>query len=172
MADLVPSALQAMEEDAEITFATKVSEPTRFSLSHFNIKLVTKLNPICPFTDSQQPEIEDMNEVEKPQVPLPPRTTARPKTIAPKKPVSRPSSPKNTNPRTMPSKTPSSTFLGSYNNCIPIKIIMNFNILHFLICFFPLQLTILSVRQDCEISAVAQPAAGEVISVCFHIKLV
>uniref|UniRef100_A0AAX7VDG4 LCCL domain-containing protein n=1 Tax=Astatotilapia calliptera TaxID=8154 RepID=A0AAX7VDG4_ASTCA len=73
-------------------------------------------NNLC-YKDSQQPEIEDMNEVEKPQVPLPPRTTARPKTIAPKKPVSRPSSPKNTNPRTTPSKAPSSTFLAHNIKC-------------------------------------------------------
>uniref|UniRef100_A0A3B5A0D4 Cysteine rich secretory protein LCCL domain containing 2 n=1 Tax=Stegastes partitus TaxID=144197 RepID=A0A3B5A0D4_9TELE len=47
---------------------------------------------------SQRSETEDMNEVEKPQVPLPPRTTARPvpkpKPSAPKKPVSKPSTPR------------------------------------------------------------------------------
>ncbi len=47
----------------------------------------------CPSKDSQRSETEDMNEVEKPQVPLPPRTTAKPapkpKPSAPKKPVSK-----------------------------------------------------------------------------------
>uniref|UniRef100_A0A8D2ZCX9 Cysteine-rich secretory protein LCCL domain containing 2 n=1 Tax=Scophthalmus maximus TaxID=52904 RepID=A0A8D2ZCX9_SCOMX len=44
------------------------------------------------YKDSQRSETEDMNEVEKPQVPLPPRTTTKPapkpKPSAPRKPVS------------------------------------------------------------------------------------
>uniref|UniRef100_A0A672HC83 Cysteine-rich secretory protein LCCL domain containing 2 n=1 Tax=Salarias fasciatus TaxID=181472 RepID=A0A672HC83_SALFA len=67
-------------------------------------------NNQCFKADSQRSETEDMNEVEKPQIPVPPRTTARPapkpKPSAPKKPVSKPSSPKPTTPRTPASQTP------------------------------------------------------------------
>lgn len=53
-----------------------------------------------------------MNEVEKPQAPTPPRTTAKPapkpKPSAPKKPASRPAT-----PRTPSSDTPTNTYLGS-----------------------------------------------------------
>lgn len=77
-------------------------------------------NNLC-YKDSQFSETEDMNEVEKPQVPLPPRTTTkptvRPKPSAPKKPVSKPSAPKPTTPRTPSSKTPSNTFLAHNIKC-------------------------------------------------------
>lgn len=61
-------------------------------------------NNLC-YKDSQRSETEDMNEVEKPQVPLPPRTTSRPAPKLPKKPVSKPSNPKPASPRTSSPKT-------------------------------------------------------------------
>lgn len=77
-------------------------------------------NNLC-YKDSQRSETEDMNEVEKPQVPLPPRTTARPapkpKPSVPKKPASKPSTPKATIPKTPPSKTAGSTFLAHNIKC-------------------------------------------------------
>ncbi|XP_029001002.1 cysteine-rich secretory protein LCCL domain-containing 2 [Betta splendens] len=67
-------------------------------------------NNLC-YKDSQRSETEDMNEVEKPQVPLPPRTTARPRP--------KPSAPKRPAPKAAPraSKTPSSTFLVQNVKC-------------------------------------------------------
>lgn len=61
--------------------------------------------------DSQRTETEDMNEVEKPQVPVVPRTTAKPapKPSTPKKPASRPSTPSSPS-----SRNPSNTNLGKY----------------------------------------------------------
>uniref|UniRef100_A0A8C9XYA4 Cysteine rich secretory protein LCCL domain containing 2 n=1 Tax=Sander lucioperca TaxID=283035 RepID=A0A8C9XYA4_SANLU len=59
-------------------------------------------NNLC-YKDSQRSETEDMNEVEKPQVPLPPRTTAKP---APKP---KPSPPKKS--------TPSNNFLAQNIKC-------------------------------------------------------
>lgn len=93
--------------------------PTVFShLFSYSKHIAINSNSVCPFIDSQHSETEDMNEVEKPQVPLPPRTTAKPapkpKPFAPKKPVSKPSTPKTATPRAPSSKTPSNTFLGSY----------------------------------------------------------
>lgn len=80
-----------------------------------NVASLSPLQYVRPSVDSQRSETEDMNEVEKPQVPLPPRTTAKPapkpKPSAPKKPVSKP-----TTPRTPSSNTPSNTYLGSYRN--------------------------------------------------------
>ncbi|XP_034052765.1 cysteine-rich secretory protein LCCL domain-containing 2 [Gymnodraco acuticeps] len=77
-------------------------------------------NNLC-FKDSQRSETEDMNEVEKPQVPLPPRTTAKPapkpKPSAPKKPASKPSVPRPTTPKNPSSKTPSNTFLVQTIKC-------------------------------------------------------
>ncbi|XP_037551741.1 cysteine-rich secretory protein LCCL domain-containing 2 [Nematolebias whitei] len=67
-------------------------------------------NNLC-YKDSQRSETEDMNEVEKPQVPLPPRTTSRPAPKTPRKPVSKPSSPRPAAPRTSPAKTPSNPYL-------------------------------------------------------------
>lgn len=68
------------------------------------------------FTDSQRSETEDMNEVEKPQVPLPPRTTSRPAPKTPRKPVSKPSATRPAVPRTSPAKTPSNPYLGNHRN--------------------------------------------------------
>lgn len=56
--------------------------------------------------ESQRSETEDMNEVEKPQAPAPPRTTAKP---APKP---KPSAPKKPASRTPSSDTSSNTYLG------------------------------------------------------------
>ncbi|XP_072321431.1 cysteine-rich secretory protein LCCL domain-containing 2 [Eucyclogobius newberryi] len=76
-------------------------------------------NNLC-YKDSQISETEDMNEVEKPQVPLPPRTTPKP-TVKPKpparKPASRPSPPKNSTPRTPASTTPGNNFLTHNIKC-------------------------------------------------------
>lgn len=67
--------------------------------------------PLHLAAESQRSETEDMNEVEKPQAPAPPRTTAKPapkpKPSAPKKPASKPAT-----PRTPSSETPSNTYLG------------------------------------------------------------
>lgn len=83
-------------------------------------ELPTWILHVCLSVDSQRSETEDMNEVEKPQVPLPPRTTAKPapkpKPSAPKRPVSKPTTPKPSTPKSPSSKTPISTFLGSYRN--------------------------------------------------------
>ncbi|XP_049574681.1 cysteine-rich secretory protein LCCL domain-containing 2 [Syngnathus scovelli] len=70
-------------------------------------------NNLC-YKDSQRTETEDMNEVEKPQVPVIPRTTAKPKpkASAPRKPVSRPSTPSNP-----PSRSPSNTNLAQSIKC-------------------------------------------------------
>ncbi|XP_017296709.1 cysteine-rich secretory protein LCCL domain-containing 2 [Kryptolebias marmoratus] len=65
-------------------------------------------NNLC-YKDSQRSETEDMNEVEKPQVPLPPRTTSRPAPKTPRKPVH--SSSRPATPRTSPGKTPSNPYL-------------------------------------------------------------
>ncbi|KAI3377900.1 hypothetical protein L3Q82_009029, partial [Scortum barcoo] len=77
-------------------------------------------NNLC-YKDSQRSETEDMNEVEKPQVPLPPRTTAKPtpkpKPSPPKKPAPKPSSPKPTTPRMPSSKTPNNTYLAQSIKC-------------------------------------------------------
>ncbi|CAB1418986.1 unnamed protein product [Pleuronectes platessa] len=67
-------------------------------------------NNLC-YKDTQRSETEDMNEVEKPQVPLPPRTTTtkpapRPKPSTPKKPATKPSTPKPITPKAPSSKTP------------------------------------------------------------------
>ncbi|KAG7481918.1 cysteine-rich secretory protein LCCL domain-containing 2 [Solea senegalensis] len=69
-------------------------------------------NNLCyKAAESQRSETEDMNEVEKPQVPLPPRTTTKPppkpKPSAPKKPASKPSTP----------KTPSNNYLAQTIKC-------------------------------------------------------
>ena len=60
-----------------------------------------------------------MNEVEKPQVPVQPRTTttkpiSKPKPSAPKKTPTKPSSPKPT--RTPAPKTAGNIYLGMYRN--------------------------------------------------------
>ncbi|KAM8876253.1 cysteine-rich secretory protein LCCL domain-containing 2 isoform 1-T1 [Synchiropus picturatus] len=72
-------------------------------------------NNLCYKVDPQRSETEDMNEVEKPQVPIVPRTTAKPlpkpKPSPPKKPAAKPSSPKVT-----PAKTPG-TFLAQNIKC-------------------------------------------------------
>ncbi|XP_061820026.1 cysteine-rich secretory protein LCCL domain-containing 2 [Nerophis lumbriciformis] len=72
-------------------------------------------NNLC-YKESQRSETEDMNEVEKPQVPVVPRTTAKPapkpKPSPPRKPVSRPS-----DPSTPSSKNPSSTYLAQTIKC-------------------------------------------------------
>ncbi|XP_026176227.1 cysteine-rich secretory protein LCCL domain-containing 2 [Mastacembelus armatus] len=72
-------------------------------------------NNLC-YKDSQRSETEDMNEVEKPQILLPPRTTAKPapkpKPSAPKKPVSKPSTPGVATP-----KTASNTYLAQNIKC-------------------------------------------------------
>ncbi|CAG5855905.1 unnamed protein product [Menidia menidia] len=73
-------------------------------------------NNLC-YKDSQRSETEDMNEVEKPQVPLPPRTTSRPAPKPPKKPISNPSSPKAATPRAPSSRTPSSTYFAHNIKC-------------------------------------------------------
>ncbi|KAM4592677.1 cysteine-rich secretory protein LCCL domain-containing 2 isoform 1-T2 [Odontesthes bonariensis] len=73
-------------------------------------------NNLC-YKDSQRSETEDMNEVEKPQVPLPPRTTSRPALRSPKKPVSKTSTPKPATPRAPSSKTPSNTYLAHNIKC-------------------------------------------------------
>ncbi|KAK2854044.1 hypothetical protein Q5P01_006705 [Channa striata] len=49
------------------------------------------------YKDSDRLETEDMNEVERAQVPVAPRTTAKPKPSAPKKTVTKPSSTTRTN---------------------------------------------------------------------------
>lgn len=117
-----------------------------------------------------------MNEVEKPQVPLPPRTTAKPapkpKPSPPKKPVSKPSTPKPTTPRAPSSKTPSNTYLGSDRN--DQKVDLNFHVLYIslLILVLLLQPRASSVRPDCEISVEAQPATGLVIFWMFMPQLI
>lgn len=69
---------------------------------------------LCYKGDSQRSETEDMNEVEKAQIPMSPRTTAKPvprpkpKPAAPKKP----SAPKPSTP-----KAPTSTFLAQNIKC-------------------------------------------------------
>ncbi|KAM9817664.1 cysteine-rich secretory protein LCCL domain-containing 2 [Neosynchiropus ocellatus] len=72
-------------------------------------------NNLCYKVDPQRSETEDMNEVEKPQVPTAPRTTAKPlpkpKPSPPKKPAAKPTSPKVT-----PTKTPG-TFLAQNIKC-------------------------------------------------------
>lgn len=114
-AALVPSALPASEEDVGTTCATKVSNQAWFSFQDVKMLPAWGLH-LCPSVDSQRSETEDMNEVEKPQVPLPPRTTAKPtskpKPSAPKKPVSP--------PRVPSSNTPSNTYLGSYKEWLKI----------------------------------------------------
>lgn len=172
MAALVPSALPAMEGDVGITSATKVRKSTCFWFFYTNILKWNVLSTwaresVYPSVDSQRSETEDMNEVEKPQVPLPPRTTTKPapkpKPSAPRKPVSKPSTPKPTTPRTPSSKTPSSTYLGIYRDyskwpqtSISVCVAYLFSVF----CF--LQLKALSARPDCEISAEEQPATGQV----------
>ncbi|KAM4630465.1 cysteine-rich secretory protein LCCL domain-containing 2 [Polymixia lowei] len=63
-------------------------------------------NNLC-YKDSERSETEDMNEVERPEVPLPPRTTTKPapkpRAFDPRKPTTRPSTPKPT--RTSSPKT-------------------------------------------------------------------
>ncbi|XP_023262151.1 cysteine-rich secretory protein LCCL domain-containing 2 [Seriola lalandi dorsalis] len=77
-------------------------------------------NNLC-YKDSQRSETEDMNEVEKPQVPMLPRTTAKPapkpKPSTPKKPVFKPSTPKLTTPRTPSLKTTSNNYLAQNIKC-------------------------------------------------------
>uniref|UniRef100_A0A3Q2DM17 Cysteine-rich secretory protein LCCL domain containing 2 n=1 Tax=Cyprinodon variegatus TaxID=28743 RepID=A0A3Q2DM17_CYPVA len=55
-------------------------------------------NNLC-YKDSQRSETEDMNEVEKPQVPLPPRTTPKPTPRPPRKPANKPSTPRTSSPK-------------------------------------------------------------------------
>lgn len=73
-------------------------------------------NNLCFKAESQRSETEDMNEVEKPQAPTMPRTTAKPapkpKPSAPKKPASRPAT-----PRTPSSDTPTNTYLAQNIKC-------------------------------------------------------
>lgn len=82
------------------------------------LRRASRLSRSCPpvsAAESHRSETEDMNEVEKPQAPAPPHTTARPapkpKPSAPKKPASRPGRPDT--PRTPSSDTPSGTYLGT-----------------------------------------------------------
>lgn len=118
MAALVPIALQAMEEDVGTTCVIKVSKDIFFIQRRSTETCYQPQLSVYPTLDSQRSETPDMNEVEKPQVPVQPRTTARPapKPSAPKKPASKPSTPKLTTPRTPSSKTPSNTYLGSYRS--------------------------------------------------------
>lgn len=111
MAALVPSALPVTEGDAGTTCATKVSNHAWLSFRDVKMLPAGGLHR-CPSVESRRSETEDMNEVEKPQVPLPPRTTvkptSRPKPSPPKKPVS--------TPRVPSSNAPSNTYLGSCRN--------------------------------------------------------
>lgn len=111
---LAPSALPATAEGVETTCASKVSEQNHI----ITPEVVTSTDQqswttsVCSSVDSQRSETEDMNEVEKPQVPLPPRTTPKPspkpKPVTPRKPVAKPAT-----PRAPSTKTPSSTYLGT-----------------------------------------------------------
>uniref|UniRef100_A0A1A8F495 Cysteine-rich secretory protein LCCL domain containing 2 n=1 Tax=Nothobranchius korthausae TaxID=1143690 RepID=A0A1A8F495_9TELE len=58
-----------------------------------------------------------MNEVEKPQVPLSPRTTSKPVPKLPKKPASKPSTPKPASPRTTSPKSQSNPYLAHNIKC-------------------------------------------------------
>lgn len=71
-------------------------------------------NNLC-YKDSQLSETEDMNEVEKPEVPLPPRTTPKP-TVKPKPPVRKPAS-GTSHPKTPVSSTPRNNFLAHNIKC-------------------------------------------------------
>ncbi|XP_061599355.1 cysteine-rich secretory protein LCCL domain-containing 2 [Cololabis saira] len=73
-------------------------------------------NNLC-YKDSQRSETEDMNEVEKAQVPLPPRTTARPAPKPPKKPASKPFNQKPATPRSPSPKSPTSNHLAHNIRC-------------------------------------------------------
>ncbi|KAM6980628.1 cysteine-rich secretory protein LCCL domain-containing 2 [Aplochiton taeniatus] len=81
------------------------------------------------YKDSQRSETEDMNEVERAQVPVPPRTTTskpkpkpKPRPAAPNKPSSKPSSPKpsapkSSSPKSGSPKPASNTFLAQNIKC-------------------------------------------------------
>lgn len=148
----VPSAPPATAEGVRTTCASEVSDPHVGSTAGAP-RRVSRLNRTCrpsrpPLAaESQRSETEDMNEVEKPQAPAPPRTTAKPapkpKPSAPKKPASRPAT-----PRTPPSDTPSNTYLGTEGKDFPFHSLVVF-------FFFPrslfvstllLQLRTLNVR--------------------------
>uniref|UniRef100_A0A3P9QJF8 Cysteine rich secretory protein LCCL domain containing 2 n=1 Tax=Poecilia reticulata TaxID=8081 RepID=A0A3P9QJF8_POERE len=73
-------------------------------------------NNLC-YKDSQRSETEDMNEVEKPQVPLSPRTTSKPTPRPPRKPAAKPSAPKIATPRTSSPKTPNNPYLAHNIKC-------------------------------------------------------
>lgn len=77
------------------------------------------------YKDSQRSETEDMNEVERAQVPLSPRTTTtskpkpkpKPRPAAPKKPASKPFAPKPSAPKPSSPKPASHTFLAQNIKC-------------------------------------------------------
>lgn len=98
-----------------------------------------RLTPACFDSSAETAETQDMNEVEKPQVPPQPRTTAvpapkpKPKPSATKKPVS------NTNTSRTPSSNASSgTYFGT-NNCILIIWRWGFSFVNTFFCFFSAQ---------------------------------
>lgn len=98
-----------------------------------------------------------MNEVEKPQVPPQPRTTAapapKPKPSAPKKPASNP-----TASRTPSSNAPSSTYFGTNNRT---KYLHFNNLINDLLTFsFLPQLRTSSARRGCGTNVEGQPATG------------
>uniref|UniRef100_A0A8C6SX00 Cysteine-rich secretory protein LCCL domain containing 2 n=1 Tax=Neogobius melanostomus TaxID=47308 RepID=A0A8C6SX00_9GOBI len=70
----------------------------------------------CPPSEQKHMVVmKDMNEVEKPQVPLPPRTTPKP-TVKPKPPVRKPAS-GSSHPKTPVSRTPGNNFLAHNIKC-------------------------------------------------------
>lgn len=110
-----------------------------------NVALPVWPRLVC--SSAETAETQDMNEVEKPQVPPQPRTTAvpapkpKPKPSATKKPVS------NTNTSRTPSSTASSgTYFGT-NNCI--LIIWRWGFSFFNTFFVSSQLRTSSVRLGC-----------------------
>lgn len=108
----VPTALPATEEDARTTCATKVSGDVWSPpppMAGVEEGAESDLGLLC--WSAETAETQDMNEVEKPQAPPQPRTTAAP-APKPKVPAVKKPAPNTNASRTPSSKGPSSTYFG------------------------------------------------------------